>query len=324
MARDAGAFPEPKDEGPDLRFESYSWNFGSVYQGDAQEYAFKCRNVGGKDLVISKVETSCGDCLVPLARTETIPPGGEGAISVLLNTTGQTRALGKKLYVASNDPITPVVPLDVVGYVKPLKLVTSPRAVSFGEHRRSETAHELIYIPSLPEEKIEVKSVSSDSPFVDVAFAETKDYVRPGYIVMVGLKPGGAPLGKLEGTITIVSDHPRNPKAEVPVTAAIKGDIDLDRNSFFFGLLKKGDQRKSTITISTVGGEPLRIDKMDNPADYIELDLQPITDGKAYLLTATLNGKAPTGNIKQEIVIHTNNDDQAEIRVPVYAYVEGS
>ena len=63
---------------------------------------------------------------------------------------------------------------------------------------------------------------------------------------------------------------------------------------------------------------------MDNPADYIELDLQPITDGKAYLLTATLNGKAPTGNIKQEIVIHTNNDDQAEIRVPVYAYVEGS
>ena len=44
---------------------------------------------------------------------------------------------------------------------------------------------------------------------------------------------------------------------------------------------------------------------------------------KEYTLTATLNGDAPAGNIKAEIVIHTNNPDQPQIKVPVYAYVEG-
>lgn len=66
IARDATGFPEPKAEGPDLRFDRYGWDFGSLDSSYSARHSFKCRNVGNADLMISKVQSSCEDCIIPL------------------------------------------------------------------------------------------------------------------------------------------------------------------------------------------------------------------------------------------------------------------
>ncbi|HET6455720.1 MAG TPA: hypothetical protein VFI02_15055, partial [Armatimonadota bacterium] len=70
-----------------------------------------------------------------------------------------------------------------------------------------------------------------------------------------------------------------------------------------------------------------KIEKIDSPADYITVKSE--TDGpdgsragKRYTITASLNGTAPMGLIKGEVVIHTNDKDQSEIKVPLYALIE--
>ena len=329
IAKDASLFPASKDEGPDLRFDTYTWDFGAVNQGDLPTYSFKCRNAGSADLVISKVDTSCGDCVAPTDWTRTIPPGGEGEIKVLVMTPNQQRGIAKQLYVTSNDPISPMVQLDVTGYIRPAQLLFSPRTVNFGTPRRTESISREVFIPSAPEDSVEVTSVTSDSQYVTAAVASSVDKNRPGHLITASLEPG-APIGEFKAKITILSDHPKQPKAELPVIATVRGNIDLDRDMFFLGLVRKGKQSASNVTISTVGKDPLKIAKIDNPLSYVSVDVKPSFDklrtlggeGKEYILTATLKPDAPLGNIKGDITIHTNDPDQPDIKIPVYAYVE--
>jgi hypothetical protein len=322
VAKDATVFPKSEPNGPDLRFDSYRGDFGRVDEGDSLPYSFKCRNVGNADLVVSKVDTSCGDCLVPVNGPQTIPAGGEGEIKIIVMTAGQRRGVAKTLYVNSDDPITPVVLLAVTGYVSSAQLIFSPESVNFGKPRRSETVSREVLIPRFEEDKIEVASVSSNTPYVTAKLSGCKYKGLPGCVVTATLKPG-APIGELKGTITILSNHPKQPKAEVPVTANIRGDVDLDRDSLFFGLVKNSAERsKTAITIFTVGKAPLKIEKIDSPLTCISVEVTPKTEGKEYTLTATLKETAPLGLIKGEVVIHTNNPDQPEIKVPVYGYVE--
>lgn len=321
IAKDASAFPKPKDEGPDLRFGSYNWDFGAVNKGEIPAYSFKCRNVGSKDLVISKVETSCEDCLGVGDWARTIPPGGHGEVKVLVKTPTQQRGVAKEVYVTSNDPISPVVHLQVTGYVRPAQVLFSPRTVNFGSPRRTESASREITVPVLEEDGFSVTSVSSDSPFVDAALSPSKIKDLPGYTITATLKPG-APVGEFKAKLTIESTHPKQPKAEVPVTATIRGNIDLDRDMFFLGIVKKGKEAVSSVTISTVGKEPVSITRIDNPLDCVTVESKPKTEGKEYVLTATLKPTAPLGNIKGEVTVHTNDPDQSTLKIPVYAYVE--
>ena len=321
IARDASAFPKPKDVGPDLRFDSYSWAFGAVDKGDIPTYAFKCRNAGSTELTITKVDTSCEDCVGVEEWTHTIPPGSEGEVKVMVKTFVQQREVAKRIYVTSNDPISPIVRLDVTGYVRPAQLVFSPEAVNFGSPRRTETTTCEITALVQEEDGFAITSVSSDSPFVEARLSPSRTKDLPGYVITASLKPG-APIGELKAKITVVSDHTKQPKAEIPVTATITGNVDLDRDSLFLGLAKQGKESVANVTVFTVSKDPLKIEKIDNPLNCVTVDVKPKTEGKEYILTATLKPDAPLGNIKGDITVHTNDPDQPEIKVPVYAYVE--
>jgi hypothetical protein len=227
----------------------------------------------------------------------------------------------KKLYISSNDPICPVVQIGIGGYVQPDHLLFSPVTVIFGDVRRTETANRQVLVFSVPEDNVEIKSVESTSPYIKAAVAPGTQKDGPGYVITTTLKPG-APVGDFKAKLTIVSTHPKQPKAEVPITATIKGNIDTDRESFFLGLVKKGKESVSNVTISTVSKDPLKIGKIDNPLNCVTVEVKPRTEGKEYVLTATLKPDAPLGNIKDQVIVHTNDPDQPEIKIPVYAYVE--
>lgn len=320
IAKDSSAFPISEPNGPDLRLDNYTWDIGSIYEGDLTNYTLKCRNVGTMDLSIDKVDVSC-DCLIVQDYPRSIASGSEGEIKLMLNSNGQQRGLDKQLIISSNDPISPNIVMDVVGYIKSNKLLTSPRTIDFLSPRRTDNPSRDVYIPSISDDPVEITSVSSDSPFVDATFEKTTDTQRPGYIVTAVLKPS-APIGEFKTDLIINSNHPKQPKAEIPVVAKIKGDIDLDCDMFFLGLVKKGNEAKSTITISTAGKDILKIKKIDCSLKYASVDIATKTSDKQYLLTTTLKPDAPIGNIRGEVTIHTNNADQPEIKVPVYAYVE--
>src|SRR4051794_7616515 len=58
-ARD-GATPAPSAAGPRIVFESKEFAFPPVIQGEKVTHAFRFKNVGDSDLILRKVETTCG------------------------------------------------------------------------------------------------------------------------------------------------------------------------------------------------------------------------------------------------------------------------
>lgn len=69
-------------------FPEKVFDYGFIMQGDEVKHDFYFKNVGNDDLVITRVEPSCG-CTVPVYPREPIPPGEDGKISVTFKSAGK-------------------------------------------------------------------------------------------------------------------------------------------------------------------------------------------------------------------------------------------
>ncbi len=99
----------------ELIFKEYEHNFGKVNEGEKLAYVFTFENKGNGNLVIANATTSCG-CTVPKFDREPIPPGYEGNLEVVFNTSGYNGMQTKTISVRSNASI-PVVVLKITAEV---------------------------------------------------------------------------------------------------------------------------------------------------------------------------------------------------------------
>jgi len=87
-------------------FESSSYDFGKVKEGEKVTHSFKFKNTGTAPLIINDAEASCG-CTIPEYPKEPIAPGGEGEIQVVFNSAGRFGKQSKVITISSNaDPST--------------------------------------------------------------------------------------------------------------------------------------------------------------------------------------------------------------------------
>ena len=69
-------------------FDQPTHDYGFIMQGDKVKHEFHFKNIGDDDLLITRVNASCG-CTTPLYPREVIPPGGSGKIGVVFNSSGK-------------------------------------------------------------------------------------------------------------------------------------------------------------------------------------------------------------------------------------------
>ena len=92
---------ESKSTRPVIDFESKSFDYDTVAQGDKVTHTFRFTNSGDADLIIKKAEASCG-CTMPSYPFVPIKPGETGTISVTFNTTGKLGKQRPNISVISN------------------------------------------------------------------------------------------------------------------------------------------------------------------------------------------------------------------------------
>ena len=321
ISQDKELLPATAAPGPDMRFARHTFNFGRAEEGTEVAHAFEFTNVGSTDLIIGKVDTTCG-CTSAFVSANTIPSGGAGAVVATFDTSRRLGLQSYEVHVTRNDSVTPVVQLTISGVVMPRKVLVSPRAVEFHTIRKGETPTREVYLFDPGHTDIQVADVVSDSPLITarVDSIGTREEF-PRYRVTLTLD-ASAPLGRLESKVTIHTNHPKEPEVEIPVSATIKAAVYFHPDLLFLGIVKKGQEGKGSIIVSTVGDRPLKIDKIDNPVGHVSVEIIPQVQGREYLITAILKDTAPTGTIKGEIVVYTNDLDEPRLRVPVCALVE--
>ncbi len=93
--------PISADQAAKVDFEEYTFDFGSLKEGDKAEHVFKFKNTGKAPLVITNARGNCG-CTVPQWPREPIPPNAEGEIRVLFDSKGKLGRQEKEVILTAN------------------------------------------------------------------------------------------------------------------------------------------------------------------------------------------------------------------------------
>ena len=99
-----------------FKFDITVFNFGTILEGEQVSTEFAFSNTGKADIVISKIETSCG-CTVPEYDKDPVKPGERGTIRVRFDSNGKSGTQYKTIRIFSNSE-DDVFELVITGEVK--------------------------------------------------------------------------------------------------------------------------------------------------------------------------------------------------------------
>lgn len=86
---------------PVMTFDHDMWDFGNMTEGEVVEHDYTFKNTGGRPLLISDVQATCG-CTIPEWPREPIRPGQEGKIKIQFNSAGKSENIDKHVTIFSN------------------------------------------------------------------------------------------------------------------------------------------------------------------------------------------------------------------------------
>ena len=233
ISKNKSFLPKFKTKGSDIRFDEYVYNFGVLEQGEKKEIEriFKFRNTGNQNLAISQVRACCGSS-ANLLSEKTIPPKGEGEIKATFDVGGRRGEQNYSVSVYSNDPVTPVVKLQVKGFLsaEPIKtrIVIFPPSINFGEVNKGTVLSKKTQILEPEDEQINIDKIELSSKYLSVKISpkENKSYkgIEKDYrsFELEVTLNADSPEGKLEEKITLYTTNEEHPTIEIPVYALIK------------------------------------------------------------------------------------------------------
>lgn len=86
---------------PVIEFNKLSHDFGKISEGEVVACVFKFENKGDADLLVSSATTSCG-CTVPEFDDSPVPPGGDGSVEVIFDSSFRHGVQNKTITIRSN------------------------------------------------------------------------------------------------------------------------------------------------------------------------------------------------------------------------------
>jgi hypothetical protein len=127
-------------------------------------------------------------------------------------------------------------------------------------------------------------------------------------------------LGQKDATIEVEFDQPFPAKAQLHVHTYIRGDVVVQPGVAEFGAVNQGTAETRNLKISYAGRADWRIDRVECANPHIEAHLAETSRTPTlikYELAVKLKEDAPSGYVKDQLFLVTNDFDTRAARVPV-------
>lgn len=210
-------------------------DFGAVTEGDSLKHTFVLKNDGTANLLLDRVQTSCG-CTVAELKKKDIPPGGTGELEVTFNTQGRPGDQNKIITVLSNDPTTPRLNLNIKAKVESLLAFDQPRfAASKSLHVGDTEKYEAWITGKLVDQaKLAVEGTTGGGEDVttELITKQDGDKQRPGLRVTVK----GSKIGNYHGSVTLTTGLEKMPKLVYQFNWNVLGNVDVMPRALYFGV----------------------------------------------------------------------------------------
>ena len=306
-----------KKNQPHIQFEETVYNYGDARQQKTITHQFRFKNAGNAPLIISEIDPSCA-CTATLLSEEVIPPAGQGVVEMKFPTEFWRGKRTVSVNVRSNDPDKPAVTLTLTGNVAGWIPVV-PNYIDFGDVAGgNEKIQRRIHVLDPGHGKLTIKDVKTSTTNL---VTTVHDAGKQTTEILVTLHPG-LPPGIFKDKVIILTNDRKSPEVVVWVKAYVHGEILMSPKQFFFGFLAKGKTASEEIIITNRGQNLLEIVKVESSSEMIHTEVVAIEKGRKYSIKAIYTASEETGTRKDIIKVHTNHQEHAVLKVPLYVVIQ--
>ena len=299
----------PSGPQPRIQAVAPTYDFGTVLEGTPVKHEFTVKNAGKADLVIGQVQTSCG-CTVAQSDKKRLAPGEETQLPVTFDTRHERGEARRRIDVYTNDAQTPDLALEIQGIVRRESEAT-PDEVMFDSVRKgSEQTREVSISYNGSARTFKLTKVSKSNSNITVT-------QEPNLKLKVSLLKT-MPPGPFQDTIEIATT---GRPIEIPVYGRVVGDLVTEPAQISFGILPHGQGAMRIVRLTNNGERPVAIKEVSTSSPAVVAKAEPISAGKQYKITLELRKGTPDGQLRGQLVIQTDDPEQASLTVPFYGIV---
>ena len=326
MALVAASFPAPAlaeaatGSAPKLVVVEDKKDLGTVAKGEPMKHTFVLKNAGTADLLVTDVKPACG-CTVS-EYDKVIKPGGEGKITLTVDTKNFQGATSKTALVQTNDPAMPQTTLYVMAFVKPYVDVLPYGFFRIQALTGEAATSELVLASDEP--TFAPSKVEAPYKFLKTALTEVPEKDR---IAGKGAKqyklaltaPADAPEGLLSGYVKLQTGVPKQPDLEISISGYIKPTVTVTPNTINFGNFDpKGEAVRRNVML--INNNPQRdnfaVTKAETTVPGINASIVTVDKGRVRV-DLSVDDKIKKGVFEGELKIQTNDVAKASVSIPL-------
>lgn len=305
----ARALPGKGTSPPDIEFSEELWDFGTIRQGDVVTHVFEVRNIGGTELVISRVRTSCG-CAAALLSSPEIAPGSSSQIKVSFNSSGYEGKTSKYVYVESNDPDKPLRKLTITAIVKvhPKPTINLTKdSWDFGLITQGERPTSILLVKNTGEQELVISEIETSSHRTTKLLSAHN--IPPGKIGEIKISYDSTEQkGLVEEYLYIISNDPSREIIVFPITGYImelKPELTIFPIFLNLGTINQGEKYTAIIKLKNWGKKKIQIVNISSSSQLIIVtpSSAEIGSGEEAKLNVSLNLGEECGKMEEYLYL---------------------
>ena len=315
------------------------FDLGTIKQGVAVSADVAFRNDGTGPLCLARVTTGCGCLKASLVGDKRrFEPGEGGLIRLAADTTGRVGLLYKQVTITCNDPQTPLksfaVSMDVSG-----GLIAEPRYLQFGNVPPNTSSSRVMHLRTEKKDGVwkitsihSLRQVTGMEPVQYEFEVETVEDPKWHHIKLKVIHPGLSHLGPFSDQIAIETTHPDRAQIELQALIHIVPRIVSRTRVITLGFVLPGAPRAPTRVRIQPGATSVVFDitrvEVQAPdgevvgADGPGFEASFGRDDAGWWVDVQYDGKSrKEGLLEAQLVVHTSDTVQPEVRVPIRATI---
>lgn len=304
---------------PKIELETIDYNFGISYPNQYLEHDFVFWNKGDQPLEIVKVSTTCGCAAAVLSATK-ILPSASGIVSVTMMTSAP-RVKRESASLTTNDPENPKISIALETDVRNLWTLSPKSSFLFTEIPFDSNQSMQLFLKNIDNEPFKIKATNVKEPELSVEVGEPTAEGVPITVTINAKKEKKI----INDTVMVLTDHPKQPQASIPVFGRIVGYIRFNRPRVFFGTMFPGEEKTIEITAQVLDPnlDSGALQITDIKSDSNAISGKPLGVRGDGQLRLELTYKAPetTGYQTGTISFKTNQSKEPVTDVPFSALI---
>ena len=299
-------------------------DFDIVPKGEVLVHEFEIRNEGSADLEIKDVRPACG-CTV--ARYDkTIAPGASGKIHAEVKTDNFGGPIAKSIAVFTNDLESPKLQLVVKAHVKPYIAVLPGYArYNYVQGEPVGSISQTLWAEDGSD--VEVLSVKAPYKHLKVDFREATDDERneqgrgQQWRIEVTLD-SQSPVGALRDYVEVRLNHAKQKSVKIPISGFVRPRQHITPPKIDFGQLQGSAlPERRTLHFTNFITSTIELTQIETDIEGLSGEVQNASKaddaGYRFKLLLTLGPEMPKGDFKSTIKIHTTDEQNPIVELPI-------